>query len=395
MRRAENLRCRLGLSTGPPAAAPGVRVAALTAATLVIPLRNVTSFATRTVRERHYTLVKVTTESGIEGLGFCYCGNAAGWLVTGAVRDLLAGHVVGRDAHDTEAIWDAMYRDALLLGRRGAVVRAMSAIDIALWDANAKAAELPLYRYLGAARSDVVPAYASGGYYLAGKSERDLAAECAGYVERGFAAVKIKVGRVSAREDAARIAAVRAAIGPEVELFTDANNAWPDATAAIRAIRRWEEYDLGWVEEPNPPDELAAHAAVAAAVEPPIATGEIHQTRWDFQQILDQDAAAILQTDAAVCGGITEFRRIAALAAGRGVTVAPHWLADLHVHLVAATPNATWVEFFPDTEVLNLMEVFQTRLQVRDAGLAVPQEPGHGVVLDDAAVERYSRDGWR
>ena len=383
------------MSTGPPAAAPGVRVAALTAATLVIPLRNVTSFATRTVRERHYTLVKVTTESGIEGLGFCYCGNAAGWLVTGAVRDLLAGHVVGRDAHDTEAIWDAMYRDALLLGRRGAVVRAMSAIDIALWDANAKAAELPLYRYLGAARSDVVPAYASGGYYLAGKSERDLAAECAGYVERGFAAVKIKVGRVSAREDAARIAAVRAAIGPEVELFTDANNAWPDATAAIRAIRRWEEYDLGWVEEPNPPDELAAHAAVAAAVEPPIATGEIHQTRWDFQQILDQDAAAILQTDAAVCGGITEFRRIAALAAGRGVTVAPHWLADLHVHLVAATPNATWVEFFPDTEVLNLMEVFQTRLQVRDAGLAVPQEPGHGVVLDDAAVERYSRDGWR
>ena len=376
------------MSTGPPAAAPGVRVAALTAATLVIPLRNVTSFATRTVRERHYTLVKVTTESGIEGLGFCYCGNAAGWLVTGTVRDLLAGHVVGRDAHDTEAIWDAMYRDALLLGRRGAVVRAMSAIDIALWDANAKAAELPLYRYLGAARSDVVPAYASGGYYLAGKSERDLAAECAGYVERGFAAVKIKVGRVSAREDAARIAAVRAAIGPEVELFTD-------ATAAIRAIRRWEEYDLGWVEEPNPPDELAAHAAVAAAVEPPIATDEIHQTRWDFQQILDQDAAAILQTDAAVCGGVTEFRRIAALAAGREVTVAPHWLADLHVHLVAATPNATWVEFFPDTEVLNLMEVFQTRLQVRDAGLAVPQEPGHGVVLDDAAVERYSRDGWR
>ena len=383
------------MSTGSPAASPGVRVTALTAATLVIPLRNVTSFATRTVSERHYTLVKVITESGIEGLGFCYCGNAAGWLVTSAVRDLLARHVVGRDSHQTEAIWDAMYRDALLMGRRGAVVRAMSAIDIALWDANAKAAELPLYRYLGAARSAVVPAYASGGYYLAGKSERDLAAECAGYVERGFAAVKIKVGRVSAREDAARIAAVRDAIGPDVELFTDANNAWPDATAAIRAIRRWEEYDLGWVEEPNPPDELAAHAAVAAAVEPPIATGEIHQTRWDFQQILDHEAAAILQTDAAVCGGITEFRRIAALAAGRGVTVAPHWLADLHVHLVAATPNATWVEFFPDTEVLNLMEVFQTRLEVCEAGLAVPQEPGHGVVLDDAAVERYSRDGWR
>ena len=372
-----------------------MQVTGLTAATLIIPLRTGTSIANRTMTERHYTLVRVATDGGVEGLGFCYCGNAAGWVVTSAVRDLLARHVVGHDSHHTEGIWDAMYADALLLGRRGVVLRAMSAIDIALWDANAKAAQLPLYRYLGAARGETVPAYASGGYYLPGKSERDLAAECAGYVDAGYTAVKIKVGRVDARADAARIAAVRAAVGDEVELFADANNAWPDATSAIRAIRRWEEYDLGWVEEPNPPDELAAHAAVAAAVEPPIATGEIHQTRWDFQHILDLGAAAILQPDAAVCGGVTEFRRIAALAAVQGITVAPHWLADLHVHLVAATPNATWVEYFTDTEVLNLMEVFQTRLAVRDGALVLPQEPGLGIVLDDAAVERFSRDGWR
>ena len=372
-----------------------MQVTGLTAATVVIPLRNPTSIAARTMTERHYTLVRVATDAGVEGLGFCYCGNAAGWLVTGAVRDLLARHVVGHDAHHTEAIWDAMYADALLAGRRGAVLRAMSAIDIALWDAKAKAAELPLYRYLGAARSDTVPAYASGGYYLPGKSEQDLAAECARYVEAGFPAVKIKVGRVDARTDAARIAAVRAAVGDQVELFADANNAWYDAASAIRAIRRWEEHDLGWVEEPNPPDELAAHAAVAAAVEPPVATGEIHQTRWDFQQILDLGAAAIVQPDAAVCGGVTEFRRIAALAAGQGITVAPHWLADLHVHLVAATPNATWVEYFTDTEVLNLMEIFRTRLEVRGGALVLPQEPGLGIVLDDAAVERFSRDGWR
>ena len=277
-----------------------MQVTGLTAATLIIPLRTGTSIANRTMTERHYTLVRVATDGGVEGLGFCYCGNAAGWVVTSAVRDLLARHVVGHDSHHTEGIWDAMYADALLLGRRGVVLRAMSAIDIALWDANAKAAQLPLYRYLGAARGETVPAYASGGYYLPGKSEQDLAAECAGYVDAGYTAVKIKVGRVDARADAARIAAARAAVGDEVELFADANNAWPDAASAIRAIRRWDEYDLGWVEEPNPPDELAAHAAVAAAVEPPIATGEIHQTRWDFQHILDLGAAAILQPDAAV-----------------------------------------------------------------------------------------------
>ncbi|MEE8518071.1 MAG: mandelate racemase/muconate lactonizing enzyme family protein, partial [Dehalococcoidia bacterium] len=123
-----------------------MKVIELTAATVVIPLRNVTSFSTRTVSERHYTLVKVRTDSGIEGLGFCYCGNRSGWIVTQAVRDLLSTHVVGKDSHDTERIWDSMYRDALLMGRRGAVIRAMSAIDNALWDANAKEAGLPLYR---------------------------------------------------------------------------------------------------------------------------------------------------------------------------------------------------------------------------------------------------------
>ena len=372
-----------------------MKITELTAATLVIPLRNVTSFSTRTVSERHYTLVKVRTEEGVEGLGFCYCGNRAGWIVTQIVRDLLASHVVGADSHDTESIWDAMYRDALLMGRRGAVLRAISAIDIALWDANAKAVDLPLYRYLGAYYRDIAPAYASGGYYLDGKTPADLAKECAGYVDLGLEAVKIKVGRVSGREDAVRIAAVRDAVGDDVEFFVDANNAWNDATSAIRAIRLWEEYDLGWVEEPTMPDEMEASAAIAAAVAPPIATGEIHQTRWDFVDMIERGAAAIIQPDAGVIGGITEFRKVAAYAAAKGITIAPHWLADVHVHLVAATPNATHVEFFTDTEVLNLMEVFKTRLQIKGNGLAIPQEPGIGVVLDEEAVERYSHDGWR
>ena len=371
-----------------------MRVTQVQATTAIIPLRNVTSFSTRTVSERHYTFVKISTDEGYEGLGFCYGGNNAGWVVTTLIRDLLAPHVVGRDPHDTETIWDAMYRDALLMGRRGAVVRAMSAIDIALWDICAKAAELPLYRYLGSPRLDTVPAYASGGYYLDGKTPEHLASECAGYVDMGFRAVKIKVGRVSAREDAERIAAVRRAIGDDVEFFTDANNAWNDATSAIRAIRQWEDYNLGWVEEPTMPDEMEASATIASRVRVPIATGEIHQTRWDFMDIIDGQAASIIQPDAGVCGGVTEFRRIAAYAQHHNISVAPHWLADIHVHLVAATPNASYVEFFTDTEVLNIMEVFRSRIAVRGDGLELPQEPGIGVVLDDNALERYSRDGW-
>ena len=371
-----------------------MKVTEVLATTAVIPLRNVTSFSTRTVSERHYTLVRVLTDEGHEGLGFCYCGNAAGWIVTTMVRDLLARHVVGRDPHDTDAAWDAMYRDALLMGRRGGVVRAMSAIDNALWDVCAKAAGLPLYRYLGSPYRETVPAYASGGYYLDGKTPERLAEECAAYVKMGFRAVKIKVGRVNAVEDGVRIAAVRRAIGDDVAFFTDANNAWSDAPAAIRAIRQWEQHNLGWVEEPTMPDEMEDSAQIAARVNVPIATGEIHQTRWDFMDIIDGQAASIIQPDAGVCGGITEFRRIAAYAEGHNVTVAPHWLADLHVHLVASTANATYVEFFTDTEVLNLMEIFRNRLAVKGDGLALPQEPGVGVVLDEEALERYARDGW-
>ena len=372
-----------------------MKVTDVLATSVIVPLETPTSFSTRTVNERHYTLVKIRTDTGVEGLGFCYCGNRAGHIVTHAVRDLLAAIVIGRDAHQVEGIWDVMYRDAVLMGRRGAILRAMSAIDVALWDAAAKSAELPLYQYLGAHYQETVPAYASGGYYLPGKGVDGLAREVAGYVETGLRAVKIKVGRVSGREDAKRIAAARKAVGDDVEIMADANNAWNDAPTAIRAIRLWEEYDLAWVEEPTMPDEMEASAAIARAVAVPIATGEIHQTRWDFLEIIEKEAASIIQPDAGVCGGITEFRRIAALAAAHSIPVAPHWLADLHVHLVAATPNATWVEFFTGTDVLNLMAVFKTRLQVKNGGLALPQDPGLGVVLDEAAVVKYSKDGWR
>ena len=142
------------------------------------------------------------------------------------------------------------------------------------------------------------------------------------------------------------------------------------------------------------PDEMEASAAIAARVSVPIATGEIHQTRWDFMDIVDGQAASIIQPDAGVCGGVTEFRRIAAYAAAHGVTVAPHWLADIHVHLVATTPNATYVEFFTDTEVLNILEIFSSRLEFKGRGLDLPQEPGHGVILNEEALERFARDGW-
>jgi len=371
-----------------------VRITNLEACTLVVPLRQGVQFATRNVVERHYSVVRVRTAEGLEGMGFCYAGNRAGHLTTLAIRDLLRQVVLGRDSHETEALWQAMFQESLLQGRRGALMRAISAIDLALWDLDAKAAGLPLYRYLGTFRDKTVPAYASGGYYAEGKTADDLGREVASYVEMGFRAVKIKVGRLSASEDARRIEAARMAIGDEVQLFLDANNAWRDLPSAVRAVELWEEWDPGWIEEPFLPDEIDLHAELAAAVRTPVATGEIENGHWGFKALLDAGGAQILQADAGVCGGVTEWRKIAALAETYGATMAPHWLAEVHVHLVAAAPNATWVEYFPDTRIANWPELFRSRLQVRDGALALPDQPGLGIEWDEKAIDRYTLDGW-
>src|SRR5258708_3685252 len=232
-----------------------------------------------------------------------------------------------------------MYQEALLQGRAGAVMRAISIIDTALWDRNARAAGLPLYKFLGAVRTDRVPAYASGGYYLPGKTPEKLGAEVAGWVKSGFKAVKIKVGRLADRgAERARIEAAREAAGPETLLMLDANNAWSDLPTALRFMRVYEDYDPYWIEEPFGPDDIDNHARLAASTPVIVATGEIEVGRWRFKVLLDKEAAAILQTDAAGCGGIRDFRRIAAAAGGYGGALCSHPVRDLHAPLAATAP---------------------------------------------------------
>ena len=371
------------------------KIESITACTVRVPLDNVTSFATRVVAARDYGLVKIRTDDGVEGIGFCYGGSAAGDLVVKAVRDLFAPLLKGEDPYRVEGLWQRMYSEGLLQGRVGATMRAISIIDTALWDRNARAAGLPLYKFLGGYYADTVPAYASGGYYLEGKTPQKLGAELAGYVEKGFSAVKIKVGKLDPRGEEERIKAARDAIGPDVLLMLDANNAWSDLPTALRYMERYEPYDPYWIEEPFSPDDIDNHARLAEATRVPVATGEIEAGRWRFKELLDKRAAAILQTDACVCGGVTEFRRIAATAASYGVNVCPHWFHDLHVHLVAATPNAQYVEFFPDDQVLNFRRLVDRQLELAPGGrLKLPDAPGLGFGFDDRAIAKWALDKW-
>jgi L-alanine-DL-glutamate epimerase-like enolase superfamily enzyme len=360
-----------------------------------VPLDTVTSFATRTVSARDYCLVKVRSADGVEGIGFCYVGSAGGRIAQVAVEELLAPMLIGEESLRVEGLWQKMYQESLLQGRSGSVMRAISILDTALWDLNARTVKLPLYRYLGAYVDDRVPAYASGGYYLEGKTPEKLGHELAGYVDAGFKAVKMKVGRGTPSQEEDRIEAAREAIGPDVHLMLDANNAWSDVPTALTYMRRYEAYDPYWMEEPFGPDDIESHAKLAELTDVVIATGEIAYGRWYHKELLDKRGAEILQTDAVVCGGITEWKRIAALAAGYGVTMCPHWFHDVHVHLVAATPNARYVEFFPDDQVLNFRRLIDTQLQHDDGNLILPQTPGLGFDYDEGAVKKYALDGWK
>ena len=370
------------------------KIQSIRSCTVRVPLDNPTSFASRQVFGRDYALVEVTGDDGHTGIGFCYGGSSGGSVVTRAVRDLLAPVLIGQDPFRVEGLWRDMYQEVLLHGRAGSVMRALSILDTALWDRNARAAGLPLYKFLGADRTDTVPAYASGGYYLEGKTPADLGAEMAGYVAMGFDAVKMKVGKLSIKGEEERMAAVRDAVGEDVLVMLDANNAWSDIVTAQRYMEMFEDYDPYWIEEPFSPDDIDNHARLAQRTTVPVATGEIEAGRWRFKELLDKEAASILQTDALVCGGVTEFRRIAATAASYGVSLCPHWFHDLHAHLVASIPNGQYVEYFPDDQVLNFRRLIDAQLEARDGELVLPTAPGLGFTFLPEAIEKYELDPW-
>lgn len=367
---------------------PSIRSISVCAAR--VPLDLPTSFSTRTVRARDYCLVRVRSAEGVEGIGFCYVGTAGANLAAMAVEQLLAPMLLGQDSSRIEGLWEEMYREMLLHARAGIVMRTISALDIALWDLSARAAHLPLYRHLGSWTVEKVPAYASGGYYLEGKTPQKLAEEVSSYVRQGFHAVKIKVGRLAPAPEEARVAAAREAMGPDLHLMLDVNNAWADLPTALLYCERYEKYNPYWIEEPFSPDDLENHSRLASHIRTSVATGEIEAGRWRFREILEKRAAGVLQPDAAVCGGISEWRRITQTAASYGVTVCPHWFHDLHVHLVASAPNARYVEFFPDDQVLNFRRLIDRQLEIKDGNLVLPQTHGLGFEFDEKAVSTYA-----
>jgi D-galactarolactone cycloisomerase len=343
-------------------------------------------------------IVEVETDSGLTGWGECY-GPAR---INAAVVQNMAPWLIGEDPLRHEDIWRRIYAQLRDHGQKGVVIQGLSGIDIALWDIKGKHFGVPIHQLMGGPLRTQVPAYATGLYRRkSGDPLRYLPEEAAAYVADGFKAVKLKVG-FGVDEDAMVTGAVRDAIGPNVTLMIDANHAF-DAVAAIRLGRMIEQYDIGWFEEPVPPEDLQGYRAVRAALSIPLAGGECEFTRYGFREMLTTRAVDIVQPDTCAAGGLTECRKIADMAEAFGIRYNPHvWGTGIAIaaslQLLAVLPTHTPHSLAP---LEPMLEFDRTEHPIRQALLTkpiehergavrVPNGPGLGIEIDRDALARFS-----
>lgn len=374
-----------------------MKIATVTCTPLAARAPRPVEFSIGTYTTFYATLVQVTTDDGVTGVGECIVRRAPE-VVTTIVDRLLAPLVIGRDPWDVEGLWDEMLALLRRWGHsRGFVVEAMSGIDTALWDLLAKSVGKPLYKFLGGAGRDRVPCYVSKVYF---DDIAAMAEEARAQVAQGFRAVKVQIGWPAShggdRADVATVRAIREAVGPDVALMLDANGAY-DAGTAIRVGRQLEEMNVTWLEEPVPADDLEGYAHVRRAIRIPLAAGETEFGLFGFRDLIARGGVDILQPEVARIGGITPARRLWALAHTHNLRIAPHTgfsggVAHLAaLHLAAATPNFMTYEYMGTRYVENpLREIFTQPFPVpREGTLEVPHAPGLGLEVDPEALHRY------
>lgn len=347
-------------------------------------------------------IVVVTTDDGLEGIGTAGVGSGAAAYV---IEEHLRHIVIGQSPFDVELLWERMFRSTINYGRKGLVVEAISAIDIALWDICGKATGQPVYNLLGGRTKEKIPVYASRLY--AHKNLDTLASQALTYMNQGFRAVKQRMGygpgsgNQGMRKNLELVQTVRQAIGPETDLMIDAYMGW-DVPYAIRMIRALEDagMNLRWVEEPVIPDDIDGYREIRRSVSTPISGGEHEFTRYGYRELIRKEAVDILQPDVNRMGGITEAKKVWAMAAAYDLQVTPH-AGQLHnYHLIMSHMNSPIAEYFPPPEDGGALdddtlfwELFEGEPKAEDGYLTLADKPGLGLELNAKMIDRWLYDG--
>ena len=344
-------------------------------------------------------IVRVFTDTGITGLGEVDSSPMAAkgaiegpfsHTITSGLRELL----LGEDPFETEYLWHKMYRQNIYAGRRGIAIHAMSGIDMALWDIKGKALGQPIWRLLGGGfHRKGIRAYASSLFGATPAETRDRAER---FRQRGFTAVKFGWHPMGLDEktDIALVREARAGVGDDANLMIDAGLVW-DAKTALQRARAFSDYRIFWLEEPLLPDDYEGYRKLASSTEVRIAAGEHESERHSFLELMDRGQIDVVQVDLTRCGGFTEAMKIASLAADRGLPVVNHGFTTYinvaaALHFLNAIPNSFLMEFVSEEGTTLRDSLTRQRIVATDGMVAIPDAPGLGIELNEAALEQYA-----
>ncbi|RZL42313.1 MAG: mandelate racemase/muconate lactonizing enzyme family protein [Variovorax sp.] len=371
-----------------PSPSTGDAIAWVRVSSCYLPLANPISDAkVLTGRQKPMTEIamlfaEIETKDGHRGLGFSYSKRAGGPGQFAHAKEV-APALIGEDPSDISKLWTKLCWAGASVGRSGMAVQAIGAFDVALYDLKARRAGLSLSKLLGSQR-DSVRCYNTSGGFLHTPIDQ-LVVNAGASIERGIGGIKLKVGQPDRALDIRRVETVRKHLGEGVPLMVDANQQW-DRPTAQRMCRVFEEFDLVWIEEPLDAYDFEGHAALAAAFDTPIATGEMLTSAAEHGELIRHRSCDYLMPDAPRVGGITPFLKIAAQAEHAGLSLGPHFAMELHVHLGAVYATEPWVEHFDWLEPL-----FNERLEIEDGRMLVPTRPGLGLSLSEQAG-RWTRE---
>lgn len=326
-------------------------------------------------------LLTIETDVGITGESYLFALNAVRIKAFDEMIKGFESHLIGKDPHFIEAIWQDIWRAINPTGHKGVTVSALSTIDTALWDIVGKAANLPLHRLFGACRTKI-KTYASGGLWLA-QSIDELIEQAHDFLQQGHRSMKLRLGSKDYKDDVERVKQLRAAIGYDVELMADLNQALTPKSA-IKLGKHLQAFDLLWLEEPVPAYDLVGHGEVRQALTIPIASGETEYTRYGMRAMIEAKACDVLMPDLQRIGGLTEMRKVAHLAEAYNLPISTHIFTEQSLCIAGSVENCISVEHMPWYTPL-----FNEKISVVDGYIDIPERPGLGFTFDEKAIEKF------